>query len=182
MQDPWPKPCYLFSAVAGKLSVHEGSHTIASSGKQVAVRIYTAPMYEGKVRRACSSSSSSNSYSSARCCMCLMEHLSLAACELLQQGVVLLCVRVYGGVPWRVVCCCAALPVGKLHNRKMGVLQQCSRGRHSRGSHWLMRLHVLQCTWTMWYGELVFFRNACIWRMRPAKQASSCAQSAPRGC
>uniref|UniRef100_A0A383WJQ5 Aminopeptidase N-like N-terminal domain-containing protein n=1 Tax=Tetradesmus obliquus TaxID=3088 RepID=A0A383WJQ5_TETOB len=47
-EDPWPKPCYLFSAVAGKLSVHEGSHTIASSGKQVAVRIYTAPMYEGK--------------------------------------------------------------------------------------------------------------------------------------
>ncbi|WIA28644.1 hypothetical protein OEZ86_011181 [Tetradesmus obliquus] len=48
-EDPWPKPCYLFSAVAGKLSVHEGSHTIASSGKQVAVRIYTAPMYEGKL-------------------------------------------------------------------------------------------------------------------------------------
>jgi hypothetical protein len=50
LQDPWPKPCYLFSAVAGDLSVKEGSHTIASTGKRVAVRIYTAPMYEGQVR------------------------------------------------------------------------------------------------------------------------------------
>jgi hypothetical protein len=36
--------------VAGKLAVQQGSHNIASSGKQVALRIYTAPKYKNQVR------------------------------------------------------------------------------------------------------------------------------------
>ena len=43
--DPWPKPCYLFAAVAGKLDVLADTFTTAS-GRNVALNIYVEP---GKV-------------------------------------------------------------------------------------------------------------------------------------
>lgn len=42
VQDPFPKPCYLFALVAGDLMVKEDSFT-TSSGRNVALRIYTQP-------------------------------------------------------------------------------------------------------------------------------------------
>ncbi len=40
--DPWPKPCYLFAAVAGKLDVLTDTFTTAS-GRTVALNIYVEP-------------------------------------------------------------------------------------------------------------------------------------------
>ncbi len=40
--DPWPKPCYLFAAVAGKLDVLADTFTTAS-GRPVALNIYVEP-------------------------------------------------------------------------------------------------------------------------------------------
>lgn len=42
MQDPFPKPCYLFALVAGDLVMKEDSFT-TSSGRKVVLRIYTQP-------------------------------------------------------------------------------------------------------------------------------------------
>lgn len=38
-EDPFPKPCYLFALVAGKLSVKEQGY-VTKSGKKVTLRIY----------------------------------------------------------------------------------------------------------------------------------------------
>lgn len=42
MQDPFPKPCYLFALVAGDLTMKEDTYT-TSSGKKVTLRIFTQP-------------------------------------------------------------------------------------------------------------------------------------------
>lgn len=39
-EDPYPKPCYLFAAVAGDLAEIKDSHT-TTSGREVAIRFYT---------------------------------------------------------------------------------------------------------------------------------------------
>ena len=48
IQDPFPKPCYLFALVAGNLEVVEDSYT-TGSGKNVALRIFTQPESIDKV-------------------------------------------------------------------------------------------------------------------------------------
>lgn len=40
--DPFPKPCYLFALVAGKLLYHQDSHT-TPTGREVDLRIYVEP-------------------------------------------------------------------------------------------------------------------------------------------
>jgi aminopeptidase N len=42
LQDPFPKPCYLFALVAGDLVMKEDSFTTIS-GRKVVLRIYTQP-------------------------------------------------------------------------------------------------------------------------------------------
>lgn len=42
VQDPYPKPCYLFALVAGDLVMKEDSFS-TSSGRNVVLRIYTQP-------------------------------------------------------------------------------------------------------------------------------------------
>jgi len=49
--DPFPKPCYLFALVAGKLSMKERSFT-TMSGRTVALRIFVAENNLGKVDHA----------------------------------------------------------------------------------------------------------------------------------
>jgi aminopeptidase N len=44
-----PKPCYLFSAVAGDLALREDSHTTRSTGRVVALRTYVPPAYAGQL-------------------------------------------------------------------------------------------------------------------------------------
>ncbi|KDD76886.1 M1 peptidase, partial [Helicosporidium sp. ATCC 50920] len=41
-RDPFPKPCYLFALVAGKLALKEAPF-VTSSGERVALKFYTAP-------------------------------------------------------------------------------------------------------------------------------------------
>ena len=47
-EDPWPKPCYLFALVAGKLTKAEDAFT-TMSGKQVLLRIYVQHKNADKV-------------------------------------------------------------------------------------------------------------------------------------
>lgn len=49
--DPFPKPCYLFALVAGKLSMKERAFT-TMSGRKVALRIFVAESALGKVDHA----------------------------------------------------------------------------------------------------------------------------------
>ncbi|QJE73709.1 aminopeptidase N [Aerophototrophica crusticola] len=49
--DPWPKPCYLFALVAGKL-VHIEDHFTTRSGRDVTLRIYVEPGNEDKCGHA----------------------------------------------------------------------------------------------------------------------------------
>ncbi len=48
-EDPFPKPCYLFALVAGKLSMKERSFTTCS-GRTVALRIFVQENNLGRVR------------------------------------------------------------------------------------------------------------------------------------
>ncbi|SNR91187.1 MULTISPECIES: aminopeptidase N [unclassified Azospirillum] len=50
-EDPWPKPCYLFALVAGKL-VHIEDHFETRSGRNVTLRIYVEPGNEDKCGHA----------------------------------------------------------------------------------------------------------------------------------
>ncbi|MFV3076427.1 aminopeptidase N [Niveispirillum fermenti] len=50
-EDPWPKPCYLFALVAGKL-VHIEDRYRTRSGRDVALRIYVEPGNEDKCGHA----------------------------------------------------------------------------------------------------------------------------------
>ncbi|MFN3586549.1 MAG: aminopeptidase N, partial [Moraxellaceae bacterium] len=50
-EDPFPKPAYLFAAVAGKLSCSEDSF-VTASGRAVALRIYVEPRDADKVGHA----------------------------------------------------------------------------------------------------------------------------------
>lgn len=49
LQDPFPKPCYLFALVAGALVMKEDAFT-TSSGRRVALRIFTQPANISQVR------------------------------------------------------------------------------------------------------------------------------------
>ncbi|MDR3517933.1 MAG: aminopeptidase N [Azospirillaceae bacterium] len=53
-EDPFPKPCYLFALVAGRLSHIEDRH-VTRSGRVVTLRIYTEPGYEDKCHHAMAS-------------------------------------------------------------------------------------------------------------------------------
>lgn len=44
LQDPYPKPCYLFSVVAGDLALREATHT-THTGRDVRLQIYVPPAY-----------------------------------------------------------------------------------------------------------------------------------------
>jgi aminopeptidase N len=50
-EDPFPKPCYLFAAVAGDLKVVEDSFT-TMSGRKVKLEIYCEPGKEGQLAQA----------------------------------------------------------------------------------------------------------------------------------
>ncbi|WP_029013860.1 aminopeptidase N [Niveispirillum irakense] len=52
--DPWPKPCYLFALVAGKLVSIE-DHFTTASGRDVTLRIYVEPGNEDKCGHAMTS-------------------------------------------------------------------------------------------------------------------------------
>lgn len=47
-QDPFPKPCYLFSLVAGDLAVRESTHTTCS-GRTTSIRVYVPAGYVDQV-------------------------------------------------------------------------------------------------------------------------------------
>ncbi len=49
-EDPYPKPCYLFALVAGKLAMKERTYT-TGSGRSVALRIFVQENNLGRVRR-----------------------------------------------------------------------------------------------------------------------------------
>jgi aminopeptidase N len=51
VQDPFPKPCYLFALVAGDLVKKEDTYT-TGSGKTVTLRIYTQPANINQVRHS----------------------------------------------------------------------------------------------------------------------------------
>ena len=46
-EDPFPKPCYLFALVAGKLSMQEDQY-VTASGRKVTLRIYVEPQNSHK--------------------------------------------------------------------------------------------------------------------------------------
>ncbi|HYC01302.1 MAG TPA: aminopeptidase N [Candidatus Limnocylindrales bacterium] len=50
-RDPFPKPCYLFALVAGRLSCLE-DHFVTASGRRVALRIYVEPQNADKCEHA----------------------------------------------------------------------------------------------------------------------------------
>ena len=50
-EDPFPKPCYLFALVAGPLSVLEDSYR-TTSGREVALKLYTEPHNSSKTDHA----------------------------------------------------------------------------------------------------------------------------------
>jgi len=50
-EDPYPKPCYLFALVAGPLSVLEDSYR-TTSGREVALKLYTEPHNSSKTDHA----------------------------------------------------------------------------------------------------------------------------------
>lgn len=47
-QDPFAKPCYLFSLVAGDLALQEATHT-THSGRTIGLKIYVPAGYIGQV-------------------------------------------------------------------------------------------------------------------------------------
>jgi aminopeptidase N len=54
LQDPLPKPSYLFALVAGPLVLGaEGSFTSRITGKTTALRVYTPQGYADQVRQGC---------------------------------------------------------------------------------------------------------------------------------
>jgi aminopeptidase N len=44
LQDPYPKPCYLFTVVAGDLALREASHR-THTGRHIRLQIYVPPAY-----------------------------------------------------------------------------------------------------------------------------------------
>lgn len=48
-EDPYPKPCYLFALVAGKLAMKERTYT-TGSGRDVALRIFVQENNLARVR------------------------------------------------------------------------------------------------------------------------------------
>jgi hypothetical protein len=49
-QDPFPKPCYLFSLVAGDLALREDSHT-THTGRTISLKTYVPAAYIDQVRQ-----------------------------------------------------------------------------------------------------------------------------------